>query len=79
MSDNADTLKLRKFVEKIEGLELEKKDVGRQISDVFKEAKANGYETKPLKQIISLRKMEIDKRKEEEFLLDKYKEFLGMD
>ncbi len=71
-------LKLKRFVENIEHLEEEKKELSRQISDVYKEAKAFGFDTKALRRIISLRKMDSDKRVELEQLTETYKEALGM-
>lgn len=71
-------LKLKRFVENIERLEEDKKELSRQISDIYKEAKAFGFDSKALRRIISLRKMNIDKRVELEHLVDVYKEALGM-
>ena len=72
------SLKLKRFVENIEHLEEEKKELSRQVSDVYKEAKAFGFDTKALRRIISLRKMDADKRVELEQLTETYKEALGM-
>ena len=69
---------MKRFVENIERLEEDKKEISRQISDIYKEAKAFGFDSKALRRIISLRKMNIDKRVELEHLVDVYKEALGM-
>lgn len=71
-------LKLKRFVENIERLEEEKKELSRQISDVYREAKAFGFDSKAMRRIISLRKMDSDKRIELEQLTETYKEALGM-
>jgi len=71
-------LKLKRLVENIEKLEEEKKEVSRQISDIYKEAKGFGFDTKAMRRIISLRKMDSDKRIELEQLTETYKEALGM-
>lgn len=76
--ENNVDLKLKRFVENIERLEEDKKELSRQISDIYKEAKAFGFDSKALRRIISLRKMNIDKRVELEHLVDVYKESLGM-
>ncbi len=76
--ENNVDLKLKRFVENIERLEEDKKELSRQISDIYKEAKAFGFDSKALRRIISLRKMNIDKRVELEHLVDVYKEALGM-
>jgi len=71
-------LKLKRFVENIEKLEEEKKEISRQISDIYKEAKGFGFDSKAMRRIISLRKMDPDKRIELEQLTETYKEALGM-
>ncbi len=37
---------LRQFVERIEHLEQEKKDIAEQIKEVYSESKSRGYDTK---------------------------------
>ncbi|MEM6932445.1 MAG: DUF2312 domain-containing protein [Pseudomonadota bacterium] len=69
---------LRSIIERIERLEDEKKEVADQIRDVYSEAKANGYDTKTLRKVISLRKKPADERDEEEAMLDLYLSALGM-
>lgn len=69
---------LRQFVERIERLEQEKKDIADQIKEVFAESKSRGYDAKALKSIISLRKKDKDQVAEEEAVLELYKEALGM-
>lgn len=69
---------LRQFVERIEHLEQEKKDIAEQIKEVYSESKSRGYDTKALKTIISLRKKNKDELAEEEAVLEVYKEALGM-
>jgi uncharacterized protein (UPF0335 family) len=70
---------LRLFIERIERLEEEKKNIADDIKDVYAEAKANGYHTKTMRKCIALRKMETHQRHEEEALLETYKNALGMD
>lgn len=69
---------LRQFVERIEHLEQEKKDIAEQIKEVYAESKGRGYDTKALRAIISLRKKDKDQVAEEEAVLEIYKEALGM-
>jgi uncharacterized protein (UPF0335 family) len=69
---------LRVFIERIERQEEEKKQVSDYIREIYSEAKGQGYDTKILKQIIRLRRMEKDARDEEEALLDTYKAALGL-
>ena len=82
MSDTAYKVtadELRQFIEQYESLEVEKKDVGEQQKDIMSEAKARGYDTKVMKQIINLRKRDKDDIAEQEAILDLYKSALGMD
>ena len=69
---------LRQFVERMERLEAEKKDIGDQQKEVMAEAKARGYDTKVLRKVIALRKREPDDIAEEEAVLEMYKQALGM-
>lgn len=69
---------LKAIVERIERLEEEKKEVAEQIKEVYAEAKANGFETKTLRKIVTLRKKSTEERQEEEALLDLYLSALGM-
>lgn len=70
---------LRLFLERIERMEEEKKGMGDDIRDTFAEAKAQGYDTKIMRQILRLRKLPPHDRAEMEALLDAYKAALGMD
>ena len=69
---------LRQFVERIERLDAEKKDLAEQQKVVMAEAKSRGYDTKVLRKVIALRKREADDIAEEEAVLEMYKEALGM-
>lgn len=69
---------LRQFVERIEHLEQEKKDIAEQIKEVYAESKGRGYDSKALRSIVSLRKKDRDQLAEEEAVLDMYKQALGM-
>ena len=69
---------LRSFVERIERLEEEKKTISDDIKDVYAEAKGNGFDTKVLRRVISLRKQDQNERQEQEAILDLYLQALGM-
>lgn len=70
--------RLRLLIERIERLEEEKKGIGDDITAVYAEAKATGYDPKIMRQIVRLRKMKPDDRSEQETVLDVYKSALGM-
>ena len=67
------------LVERIERLEEEKKGIGDDIKDVYNELKASGYDAKITRQIVRLRKMRPDDRREMETVLETYKTALGID
>jgi uncharacterized protein (UPF0335 family) len=69
---------LKSLVERIERLEEEKKTIAGDIKEVYAEAKANGFDTKILRKVISIRKKDLNEREEEEAILDLYMSALGM-
>ena len=64
--------RIRSFVERIEQIENEIKDLNEAKKEVFSEAKGEGFDVKILKEIIKLRKQDQDERDEHESLLDVY-------
>lgn len=78
MSDIVAADQLRLFIERIERLEEEKKGMADDIRDVYAEAKSQGYDSKTMRAIVRLRKMEKNARDEAEALLDTYKAALGL-
>jgi len=69
---------LRQFVERIERLDAEKKDLAEQQKEVYAELKSRGYMTAPVRKIIALRKRDKDDIAEEEAVMEMYKQALGM-
>lgn len=69
---------LRSFIERLERLEAEKKDIAEQMKEVMAEAKGRGYDTKVLRKLIAMRKRDKDDLAEEEAILDLYRQALGM-
>ena len=69
--------KLRQTIDRIERLEEEKREVAEQIKDVYSEAKAFGFDTKALRQVVRLRKVDRAEREEQEMVLDTYLAALG--
>jgi uncharacterized protein (UPF0335 family) len=70
--------KLKSFVERIERLEGEKAELAEDIREVYGEAKSEGFDTKIMRQVIRLRKLEIQERREQDELIDTYRKALGM-
>jgi uncharacterized protein (UPF0335 family) len=69
---------LKAFIERIERLEEEKAALAGDLREVYAEAKGNGFDTKVLRKIISIRKKDFAERQEEEAILDLYMQALGM-
>ena len=76
--DNVAADQLRLFIERIERLEEEKKGIADDVKDVYAEAKANGYDTKTMRKVVALRKMEKHARDEADALLETYRNALGL-
>ena len=77
-SVSSDAGQLNKFVERIERLEEERRELGADIREVFAEAKGAGFDVKVMRQVLRLRKMDPADRAETEFLRDEYKKLLGI-
>ncbi|MCU0885308.1 MAG: DUF2312 domain-containing protein [Hyphomicrobiales bacterium] len=77
MSEPLQGDQLKSIVERIERLEEEKKTITDDIKEVYSEAKANGYDVKVLRKVISIRKRDLRERREEEAILDLYLQAVG--
>ncbi|WP_432256263.1 DUF2312 domain-containing protein [Limimaricola sp. AA108-03] len=77
-AENAAGEEFRQFIERVEHLEAEKKELAEQIKEVMAEAKGRGYDTKVMRKVIALRKRDADDIAEEEAMFDMYKAALGM-
>ncbi len=71
--------RLKSLIERIERLEEEKAAIGEDIKDVYAEAKGTGFCTKTIRKVISLRKLDKEKRREADDMLVLYKSSLGME
>ncbi|MBA3896302.1 MAG: DUF2312 domain-containing protein [Sphingomonadaceae bacterium] len=78
MSDIIAADQLRLFIERIERLEEEKKGIADDIRDVYSEAKGQGYDSKIMRAIVRLRRMEKNDRDEMDALMDTYRAALGL-
>lgn len=70
--------RLLSFFERVERLEEEKAALAEDIKEVLAEAKSAGFEVKIMRRIMKLRKMEPEKRQEEDELLSLYMSAIGM-
>lgn len=69
---------LKLIIEQIQNMEEQKKQISDDIKDAYAAAKAQGYEPKTIRQIISLMKKDKATRDEEDAVLTLYMEALGM-
>lgn len=70
--------RLRLLIERVERLAEEKQGIADDIKDVYAEAKAVGYDTKAIREVVRLRKMKPDDRREMQAVLDTYMCALGL-
>lgn len=69
---------LRSIIERIENLETDKAAIASDITDIYSEAKGNGFDVKALRTIVRMRKQDAGERSEQEAILDLYMHALGM-
>lgn len=71
--------RLKAYLDRIERLEEERKGMSDDIKDIYSEAKATGFDVKTMRKLVRLRKMDAEKRREEEELLALYQAAIGLD
>ena len=69
---------LRSFIERVERLEEEKAALATDIREIYAEAKGNGFDTKIMRRVVQLRRLDDADRKEAAAILDLYLSALGM-
>ena len=69
---------LKSFVDRIERLEEERSALTADIREVYSEAKGTGFDTKIMRQIVRLRKLDKADYQEQEALLEMYKNAMDM-
>ena len=70
--------RLKSFVDRIERLEEERAALTADIREVYSEAKGTGFDTKIMRQVVRMRKLDKADRQEQEAILDLYLSALGM-
>ena len=69
---------LKQYIERIERLEEEKAALSSDVADTYAEAKGNGFDTKIMRQIVRLRKLDKSELEEQQTILELYMHALGM-
>lgn len=73
--------KLKSFIERIERIErlnVEKDEKARDIREVYSESKGSGFDTKIMRKIIALRKLDTALRNEQGELTELYRRAVGV-
>lgn len=63
---------LRSLVERAERLEERKAEIASDIAEVYAEARGHGFDTKIMRKVVALRKLDPNERDEQDTLLDLY-------
>ncbi len=69
---------LKAFVERVERMQEEKKAIGDDIADIYREAKGRGVNVKALRTVVRVRAQDVNERKEQEAIVETYMHALGM-
>jgi uncharacterized protein (UPF0335 family) len=69
---------LKSLIERVERLEEEKAALTADVREVYSEAKGLGFDTKIMRQVVRMRRLDKSERQEQEAVLDLYLSALGM-
>ena len=78
MPEQVTAAELLQFIERHEQLDAETRDIAEQRKELMAELKGRGYDAKPFKEVIRLRKMKPDARAEFEAVVDMYRQAAGL-
>lgn len=69
---------LKQYINRIEKLEHSKMEIAEDIKEAFAEASSNGFDTKAMKQVLKLMKLDKNKLAEQEAILELYRQALDL-
>lgn len=78
LGDNLSGEQLRQFIERIESIREDKKDLANAEKDAFTEAKGAGFDVKSMRTVLRLRGMEKHHRDEADTLVEMYRNAMGV-
>ena len=78
MTEQTANEELLSQIERVERLKEEQKGIGEDISDILKEMKARGYDMLAVREMLRLRKMDSDKRRDFQNAVEVYGTQLGL-
>ena len=70
--------RLKSFIERVERLEEEKAALTADIREVYSEAKGLGFDSRTMRQVVRMRRIDKSELQEQEAVLDLYLSALGM-
>ena len=73
-----DSARLLSYVERVERLEEEKAALQNDIKEIYAEAKASNFDVKAIKELVKIRKKDEQERQAEEYIVEQYREALGI-
>ena len=79
MSNAVSAERLKSFIKRIGKVEEDKAAVAEDLKEIYSEAKGAGFDTAIIRKIVALRKKEVEKRREEQELLELYMSAVGME
>lgn len=79
MSNAVSAERLKSFIKRIGKVEEDKAAVAEDLKEIYSEAKSAGFDTTIIRKIIVLREKELEKRREEQELLELYMSAVGME
>lgn len=68
---------LKAYVDRLERLQNDRENVATDIKEVYSELKSKGYDTRTVRELIKLRKLDASDREEREALLQTYADAVG--
>jgi uncharacterized protein (UPF0335 family) len=77
MTENVVGERIKSFIERIERLTDEKQAIAEDIKEVYSEIKGVGFDVKAIREIVKIRKIDKDKRDEQEAILETYLSAIG--
>lgn len=72
------TEQLQQYIDRIEKLTEEANNIKADIRQVYSEARSSGFDTKAIREVIKLKKMNPADRQEFNFLREEYSKLLNM-
>lgn len=78
-SEQIDASRLLSYIERIERLEEEKKVLQNDIKEVLEEAKSANFDIAAIKELLRLRRIDEQDRQEKEYIVDCYRQAIGLD